>query len=88
MERLLSREPHIANPSVSGASPIQVAGQEAICVRLAPVSVVHAITPRPQGEFDGRFITQLTYNYRSHPDLLSLPSSLFYGGSLVPRAGA
>lgn len=32
-----------------------------------------------QGEYDPRFITQLTANYRSHPDLLSLPSALFYG---------
>ena len=47
-----------------------------------------ALRTTRQGDYDGRSITQLTHNYRSHPELLSLPSTLFYDGRLVPCAGA
>ncbi len=34
------------------------------------------------GTYDARYIMQLVRNYRSHPQLLSLPSRLFYDGKL------
>ncbi|XP_075225443.1 putative RNA helicase armitage [Lycorma delicatula] len=35
--------------------------------------------------FDPRVITRLVYNYRSLPEILNLPSSMFYDSSLVPQ---
>lgn len=37
-------------------------------------------------EYDGRVITKLIQNYRSHEDLLCVPNELFYDGDLVARA--
>jgi RNA helicase armi len=34
--------------------------------------------------YDSRLITKLIYNYRSLPDLLKLPSVLFYNDDLKP----
>ena len=42
-------------------------------------------------ELDGfhpAFVTLLTHNYRSHPALLHVPNTCFYGGALVARADA
>ena len=36
--------------------------------------------------FEGRCITKLVRNFRSHPGLLALPSQLFYDGELLPCA--
>ena len=36
--------------------------------------------------YEGRCITKLVRNFRSHPALLSIPSRLFYGGELLPCA--
>jgi helicase MOV-10 len=38
------------------------------------------------GGFDPACIQKLVDNYRSHPQILELPNSLFYEGDLVPRA--
>ncbi|XP_049939512.1 putative helicase MOV-10 [Schistocerca serialis cubense] len=38
-----------------------------------------------QEPYDPIYITQLVYNYRSHPDILHLPNVLFYGGNLQER---
>lgn len=38
------------------------------------------------GDYDARFVTKLTDNYRSHEMLLRLPSKLFYHNELVPCA--
>lgn len=35
-----------------------------------------------RGNYDPRFIVQLTNNYRSHPMIISMPNQLFYDGSL------
>jgi len=37
-------------------------------------------------KFNGRVITKLIQNYRSHEDLLSVPNELFYDGELVASA--
>ncbi|KAI8475548.1 MAG: P-loop containing nucleoside triphosphate hydrolase protein [Monoraphidium minutum] len=42
----------------------------------------HPYVPSARGDYDASYITQLVRNYRSHPDLLALPSRLFYGGRL------
>ena len=44
---------------------------------------VYAAKPR-----DPRLITKLVRNFRSHPDLISLPSRLFYEGELIACAAA
>lgn len=36
--------------------------------------------------YDPNFITKLTQNYRSHPEILEVPNRLFYHGDLVPSA--
>ena len=36
--------------------------------------------------YEGRCITKLVRNFRSHPALLTLPSKLFYSGELLPCA--
>ena len=38
------------------------------------------------GEFVSGAITKLLQNFRSHPDLLTLPSKLFYDSELQPMA--
>ncbi len=37
-------------------------------------------------QFDRRFLTKLVRNYRSHPDILEIPSELFYEDELMPCA--
>lgn len=37
------------------------------------------------GGYDPRLITRLKINYRSVPEILKLPSSLFYDNELVPQ---
>jgi hypothetical protein len=41
--------------------------------------------PGADDAYDSRFITKLTRNYRSHPALLHLPSSVFYDNELEVR---
>jgi len=41
---------------------------------------------RDHGNYDPTLLTKLVRNYRSHPDILSLPSRLFYDDELVPCA--
>lgn len=36
------------------------------------------------GGYDSRLVTRLVYNYRSLPEILSLPSNLFYDGEVKP----
>lgn len=36
------------------------------------------------GGYDPRLVTRLSVNYRSLPDILELPSSLFYDSDLEP----
>lgn len=38
--------------------------------------------------YDPRLITKLLVNYRSLPDLLSLPNKLFYEAELIPHVGS
>lgn len=40
------------------------------------------------GNFSSKFIIQLVRNYRSHPDLLTVPNRLFYSGTLIPALTA
>lgn len=42
--------------------------------------------PDANGEFDGRFVTMLSRNYRSHPAIIELPSRMFYHDKLKPFA--
>lgn len=39
------------------------------------------------GGYDPRLVTRLVYNYRSLPEILELPSSLFYNSELKPTVG-
>jgi len=41
---------------------------------------------RDHGNYDPALLTKLVRNYRSHPDILSLPSRLFYDDELKPCA--
>eukprot|EP00026_Physarum_polycephalum_P000193 Phypoly_transcript_00193.p1 GENE.Phypoly_transcript_00193~~Phypoly_transcript_00193.p1 ORF type:complete len:940 (+),score=127.19 Phypoly_transcript_00193:1526-4345(+) len=40
----------------------------------------------PYGNYNIRLITKLVNNYRSHPDILTIPNQLFYDKELVPMA--
>lgn len=40
---------------------------------------------KADGEYNSDVITKLTYNYRSHPQILKVPNNLFYDGELVVR---
>lgn len=37
-------------------------------------------------EYNPRYITQLTKNYRSHPRILAIPNALFYDNKLEAKA--
>ncbi|KAJ3664624.1 hypothetical protein Zmor_000177 [Zophobas morio] len=41
---------------------------------------------RRTGNYDSDFITMLRLNFRSHPDILSIPNELFYHGLLQPKS--
>ena len=47
---------------------------------------VHHIYSRGSAGYDGRCITKLVMNFRSHPALLRLPARLFYSDELKPFA--
>ena len=38
--------------------------------------------------YDPLYVTMLVQNYRSHPDILKVPSSLFYHNALLAKASA
>lgn len=40
------------------------------------------------GKYNGKFITQLVKNYRSHSSILHLPNKLFYDGALQSKANS
>lgn len=42
---------------------------------------------KSDGNYNSDVITKLTYNYRSHPQILKVPNNLFYDGELVVRLG-
>ncbi|MEW5312365.1 MAG: hypothetical protein WDW38_004006 [Sanguina aurantia] len=42
--------------------------------------------PQSEGAYNPVYITKLLKNYRSHPDILSLPSLLFYSNELLASA--
>lgn len=42
---------------------------------------------KSDGQYNSDVITKLTYNYRSHPQILKVPNYLFYDGELVVRLG-
>ena len=44
--------------------------------------------PLANGSYDARYVVQLTDNYRSHPDIIHVPSDLFYNGTLRAVNGA
>jgi len=37
------------------------------------------------GSYNPEVLAKLTYNYRSHPQILKVPNNLFYDGDLVVR---
>ena len=42
---------------------------------------------KSDGRYNSDVITKLTYNYRSHPQILKVPNNLFYDGELVVSVG-
>jgi hypothetical protein len=42
---------------------------------------------KSDGRYNSDVITKLTYNYRSHPQILKVPNNLFYDGELVVSFG-
>lgn len=57
---------------------------------LERLSNLYPYTRRSSAElgehYDHRFITKLVNNYRSHPDILSVPNKLFYDNELITSA--
>ncbi|XP_069617839.1 helicase MOV-10 [Ranitomeya imitator] len=41
---------------------------------------------KSSGSYDAKFVTKLLQNYRSHPDILSVPNELFYDNELQVKA--
>ncbi|KAM4047751.1 helicase MOV-10 isoform 2-T2 [Anomaloglossus baeobatrachus] len=41
---------------------------------------------KSSGSYDAQFVTKLLQNYRSHPDILSVPNELFYDNELQVKA--
>ncbi|XP_018416350.1 PREDICTED: putative helicase MOV-10 [Nanorana parkeri] len=46
----------------------------------------HLYGKTDDGAYNSKFVTKLLLNYRSHPDILSIPNELFYDNELQPRA--
>lgn len=42
--------------------------------------------PSPASDADGRYMTKLLHNYRSHPAILHTPNELFYSSELIAAA--
>ncbi|MEW5302889.1 MAG: hypothetical protein WDW36_005629 [Sanguina aurantia] len=52
----------------------------------ARVVLAGSAGPQTEGSYNPVYITKLLQNYRSHPDILSLPSRLFYSNELLASA--
>jgi hypothetical protein len=80
---LLAGDPRQLGPIVHARAAAAAGLTSSLLERFADADV-HT---NSGGGGDGRLrVTRLTRNYRSHADVLSLPSALFYGAALLPCA--
>lgn len=79
---VLSGDPYQLGPVVKSQIAQRYQFETSLMERLMKTSPLHQKTG-PQKKFDSRFITKLIKNFRSHEDLLEVPSYLFYDNELL-----
>lgn len=83
--RAAAPEPDFAAPQIDlGAPTVEPEPEPDLGPEPEP-EIDEAVLP-PKRRHDWRVCVKLLQNYRSHPDLLTLPSQLFYGAELIPNA--
>ncbi|TRY62753.1 hypothetical protein TCAL_10783, partial [Tigriopus californicus] len=79
---VLSGDPYQMGPVVKSEVAKHYRFEISLMERLMKTSSVYKKTG-PKNQLDPRFITKLVKNFRSHEDLLEVPSFLFYDNELV-----
>lgn len=85
-QAILAGDPHQLGPVVQSSLARSFGLDKSLLSRLLPkFPYQRDATGFPEsGGYDPRLVTRLTVNYRSLPDILELPSSLFYDSDLEP----
>lgn len=83
-QAILAGDPNQLGPVVQSNTASSLGLGKSLLARMLPrFPYQRDITGFPDsGGYDPRLVTRLTANYRSLPDILELPSSLFYDGDL------
>ena len=81
---VLSGDPNQLGPVVKSRLADKHGLGRSLLERLMTTSPLYQKDP-DTGLRDARYITKLKKNFRSHPDLLTLPSRLFYDNELEPQ---
>ena len=81
---ILSGDPHQLGPVVKSNLGIKYGLGMSLLERLMTQCQLYQ-KDKDTGLLDKRYITKLKKNFRSHPDLINIPSRLFYEGELQPQ---
>lgn len=85
-QAILAGDPHQLGPVVPSDIASSYGLAQSLLSRLLPKFPYQrdAVGFPESGGYDPRLVTRLSVNYRSLPDILELPSSLFYDSDLEP----
>lgn len=85
-QAVLAGDPHQLGPVVQSNLAASLGLSTSLLARLLPRFPYQrdARGFPNSGGYDPRLVTRLTVNYRSLPDILELPSSMFYDSDLEP----
>lgn len=85
-QAILAGDPHQLGPVVQSDIASSYGLAQSLLSRLLPKFPYQrdAVGFPESGGYDPRLVTRLSVNYRSLPDILELPSSLFYDSDLEP----
>ncbi|XP_059471409.1 uncharacterized protein LOC132194259 [Neocloeon triangulifer] len=78
---VISGDPKQLGPIVHSPVAIAMGLGDSLLVRLMDSVDLYQKT---EGSYNASVLTKLTYNYRSHPQILKVPNDLFYEGELLP----